>query len=102
MILGRPTNLWLGLVTAALGFCQVAIVSLNLLPNVDPAQIATVLGALGLLLGALITLVANQPPTLNAGDAYTVTTPSGYPNVEKVANTNLAPVAPVSEPLPPQ
>jgi hypothetical protein len=95
MILGRPTNLWLGLVTAALGFMQVAIVSLNLLPNVDPAQIATVLGALGLLLGALITLVANQPPTLNAGDPYVVATPSGTPNVEKVANTNVSAIPPI-------
>ena len=104
MIFGRPTNLWLGLVTATLGFAQVAIVSLDLLPGVSEAAIATTLGALGLLLGALIALVAGQPPTLNVGDAYNVTTPAGQPNVTKVANTNVTAIPPnagtVPEPKP--
>jgi len=94
MILGRPTNLWLGLVTATLGFAQIAITSLHLLPGVEPQSVATVLGALGLLLGALIALVAGQPPTLNVGDAYNVTTPAGEPNVTKVANTNVTAIPP--------
>jgi hypothetical protein len=92
MIFGRPTTLWLGLVTAGTAFAQVVIVTL--IPEANPAQVATILGALGLLLGALIALIANQPPTLNVGDKYVVTTPSGDPNVVKVANTNLQPVPP--------
>jgi hypothetical protein len=94
MILGRPTNLWLGLTTAALGFIQIAITSLHLLPDVEPQAIATTLGALGLLLGAAIALIAGQPPTLNVGDAYNVTTPTGQPNVTKVANTNVTAIPP--------
>jgi hypothetical protein len=78
MIFGRPVNLWLGLTTAALAFVQVTIVTV--LPDVDPTAVATVLGAAGLLLGAVITLVANQPPTVNSGDTVTVVTPKGQPN----------------------
>ena len=92
MIFGRPTTLWLGLVTAGSAFAQVVIVTL--IPEANPAQVATLLGALGLLLGALIALVANQPPTLNVGDKYVVATPTGAENVTKVANTNLTPVPP--------
>jgi hypothetical protein len=103
MILGRPTNLWLGLVTAALGFVQLAVVNLKLLPEVSPEALATTLGALGLLLGAAIALIAGQPPTLNVGDPYNVTTPAGQPNVTKVANTNVTPIPPnAGEPKPTQ
>ena len=92
MIFGRPPTLWLGLVTAGTAFAQVVIVTA--IPEANPAQVATILGALALLLGALIALIANQPPTLNVGDKYVVTTPSGDPNVTKVANTNTTPVPP--------
>ena len=79
MILGRPTNLWLGIVTSGLGFLQIAIVTL--IPTADPVSVATVLGALGLFLGAVISLVANQPPTVNEGSAINVVTPPGQDNV---------------------
>ena len=92
MIFGRPTTLWLGLVTAGSAFAQVLIVTL--VPEADPAQVATLLGAFGLLLGALIALVANQPPTLNVGDRYVVTHPDGQENVTKVANTNVTATPP--------
>ena len=92
MIFGRPTTLWLGLVTAGTAFAQVLIVTL--IPEANPAQVATILGAFGLLLGALIALVANQPPTLNVGDRYVVSTPTGTDNVTKVANTNVTAVPP--------
>lgn len=95
MILGRPTNLWLGLVTATLGFVQ--IVAINLLPDVDPTVIATVLGALGLLLGAAISLIANQPPTLSAGDTYHIVTPTGQPNYEATVAPPPAPTTPTVE-----
>ena len=78
MILGRPTNLWLGLVTAVLGFIQVALLSVR--PEIDPTQLGLVLGAAGLLLGAIIALIANQPPTLNTGDKVNVVTPAGEAN----------------------
>lgn len=80
MILGRPTNLWLGLVTAALGFIQVATIALR--PDIDPAQLATVLGAAGLFLGAAITLIANSAPVVNTGDTVKVVTPQGQENYE--------------------
>ncbi len=78
MILGRPTNLWLGLVTAALAFVQVAVITV--VPDVNAAAVATLLGSLGGLLGVIITLVANQPPTVNSGDTVNVVTPQGQPN----------------------
>ena len=93
MILGRPTNLWNGLVVAAVSL--VSIVVMQLLPNVDSEVVATIAAAVTLFLGSVIAIVANQPPTLAPGDSYTVTTPAGTPNVTKVANTNLSPIPPV-------
>ena len=46
-------------------------------------------------LGVFVAFIANQPPTLNPGDPYTVVTPSDQDNVTKVANTNMAPKPPV-------
>jgi hypothetical protein len=91
MIFGRPTNLWLALVTAALAFAQVLII--NLVPGVDAIAVATILGSLGGFLAVVITLVANQPPSINVGDPYTVVTPASLPNVEKVANAYPTPPA---------
>lgn len=85
MILGRPTNLWLGLVTATLAFVQVVIVTL--VPTIDPIAVATIIGSLGGLLAVVIALVANQPPTLNPGDAFHVTTPAGQPNATTIVAT---------------
>ncbi len=78
MILGRPINLWLGLVTAALAFAQVLIVTLR--PDLNPTTVATILGAFGGLLAVAIALVANQPPTVAQGDTVKVITPEGQPN----------------------
>lgn len=78
MILGRPTNLWNGLVVALLGFIQVSV--LAVVPDVDATQLGLVLGAAGLLLGAIIALVANQAPTVHEGTPITVVTPEGEPN----------------------
>ena len=93
MILGRPTNLWNGLVVAVIS--TASIISMQLFPDVDGEVIATTGAAITLLFGALIALVANQAPTLNPGDAYTVVTPADKPNVTKVANTNMTPQPPV-------
>jgi hypothetical protein len=92
MILGRPTNLWNGLVVAAVSL--VSIVVMQLAPDVDSEVVATIGAAVSLFLGTVIAIVANQPPTLNPGDQYNVVTPADQPNLEKVANTNMAPKAP--------
>lgn len=76
MILGRPTNLWLGLVTAATGFVSVTAVALG----ADPALVANIAGAGAGVLGALVALIAGQAPTINAGDTVKVVTPAGEPN----------------------
>lgn len=93
MILGRPTNLWLGLTGSLIAFLQVAIVTL--LPEVDPVSVATVLGALGLLLGAVVALVANQPPTVHQGSDIHIVTPPGQ------ANTTIQATVPPLEPTEP-
>ena len=95
MLLGRPVNQWVGLVSAAAAFVQILIVTLK--PDIDPVTVATVIGSLVAFLGVLIAFIAVQPPTLNAGDPYTVTTPTGQPNVSKVANTNVTATPPVSK-----
>lgn len=73
MILGRPTNLWLGLTTAVIAAVQVTLITLGY----DAVAVGTILGAAGAVVGALILLVANQPPTVNPGSQVNVTTPSG-------------------------
>ena len=77
MIWGRPTNLWLGFVTAFVGFASVTAVSVF---NADPTVVATLAGAGTGLLGALVVLVAGQPPTVKEGDTVNVQTPNGQPN----------------------
>jgi len=78
MIFGRPTNLWNGLVVAAVSL--VSIVVMQLLPDVDSEVVATIAAAVTLFLGSAIALVANGSPTVNPGDTITVTTPKGQPN----------------------
>lgn len=91
MIFGRPTNLWLGLVTAAVALLQGVAVSVFML---DATQVATVGALVTAFLGALIALVAGQAPVLKPGDPYTVLTPTGQENVSKIANTNVTPIPP--------
>ncbi len=93
MLFGRPTNQWVGLITAGAALVQVLVVTLA--PDVDPATVAIVIGAVTGFLGVLIAFIANQPPTLNPGDPYTVVTPSNEANVSKVANTNVTATPPV-------
>lgn len=76
MIFGRPTNLWLGLVTAVAGLVTSALI----VAGVDPEVVAQLVGPTVTVLGALIVLVANQPPTVKAGDDINVVTPAGQPN----------------------
>lgn len=84
MILGRPTNLWLGFATAAVGFAGVTAVTVF---KVDPTIVATLGGSATGLLGAGIALIAGQPPTLAFGDKYHVSTPNGQPDIERTVTT---------------
>lgn len=93
MILGRPVNLWNGLVVALVSL--VSIVVMQLLPDVDSEVVATIASASTLFFGSVIALVAVQPPTLNPGDQYNVATPAGQEDLSKVANTHMAPQPPV-------
>jgi hypothetical protein len=78
MILGRPTNLWNGLVVAAVSL--VSIVVMQLLPDVDSEVVATIAAAVTLFLGSAIALVSNGTPTVKPGDTVNVATPAGQEN----------------------
>lgn len=91
MILGRPTNLWTGLVTAALAVFQ--IIAVNVL-QWDPVTTATLLGAVGIFLGSAIALIANQPPTVNEGDKIHVVTPTDSPVPNTTINATIPPLEP--------
>ena len=80
MILGRPTNLWNGLVVAAVSL--VSIVVMQLVPDVDSEVVATIAAAVTLFLGAAIALVSNGVPTVKTGDPVNVATPAGEANYQ--------------------
>ena len=61
MILGRSTPQWLGLITAAGSLAQLLIV--QLVPDADPTVVATIVGAVGVFLGAFIAFLANTATT---------------------------------------
>jgi hypothetical protein len=84
MILGRPTNAWLGFTTALVGFVSVTAVAAF---HADPTIVATIGGSATALLGALVGLVAGQPPTLNPGDKFKTTTPEGQPTYVTTVST---------------
>ena len=83
MILGRPTNLWNGLVVAAVSL--VSIVVMQLMPDVDSEVVATIASATTLFLGSVIAVIANSTPTVNEGTVVRVVTPDGQPNRQVVA-----------------
>ena len=89
MILGRPSNLILGAFTAL--FNVVALVAGSSGHPIEPAIIA----AVNLAAGAVIAVIAYQPPTLNPGDTFNVTTPAGQPTYQ----TTVAP-PPAADPPP--
>jgi hypothetical protein len=94
MIAGRPTNLWLGVATAVVS----GLTFILLTAGVDPSVVAGVGAALTGLLGAVIALVAYQPPTLTAGDTYTIQTPKGQPNYEATVAPPPQATTPTPEP----
>lgn len=91
MILGRPTNLWLGAFTAVFG-----VVTLILAALVPPIVIpAVVVSGLTIAVGSLIGLVAYQPPTLTPGDTFITQTAKGQPNYSTTVETPPQPSTPV-------
>jgi multidrug transporter EmrE-like cation transporter len=98
MIFNRPQNLVLGAVAAIFN-----VVALILAANHTPIDPATYAG-INIALAAIITLIAYQPPTLNPGDTFHVTTAAGTPNVTTVVATPPAadaPPTPAPAPNPP-
>ena len=74
MILGRPSNLILGAFVALVNVVVLVLASQGL--KVDGETVA----AINIAAGAIIAVIANQPPTLNEGTQVTVITPAGQPN----------------------
>lgn len=78
MILGRPTNLVLGAITALFNVLVLVLAAL-----VPPITIpAPVVGAANLAIAALIAVIANQPPTVAAGSTVNVVQPGVTPNTQ--------------------
>lgn len=75
MIFNRPTNLILGAFTALFNVI-VLVASSQGSAFFTPEIVA----AVNIAFGALITLIAGQPPTVNTGDKVEVITPQGEPN----------------------
>ena len=90
MILGRPTNLWLA---AGSGLLNLGFLVASTLGYAAPE---TLVAGANLALAAVIALVAGQPPTLTAGDTYTIQTPKGQPNYS--ATVEEPPMATTPEP----
>lgn len=87
MIFGRPTNLWTGLITSVISLGAL----LALQSGVDPTAVAQFSAAFGLVAGAAVLLIANQPASIAEGSTYTVVTTGTADNVQKVANRNPTP-----------
>lgn len=75
MIFGRPTNLILGAFT---GVFNVIV----LVANAQGSAVFTpeIVAAVNIAAGALITLIAGQPPTVSQGDTVKVVTPGDEAN----------------------
>lgn len=83
MIFGRPANLIVG--TFQIVFGAVVVVLAALVPPIIIP--ALVVAAIGAAFGAIVALIANQPPTLNPGDTISVRTPAGQPNYQTTIAT---------------
>lgn len=78
MILGRPTNLILGAFTAVFNVLILVLRSQGTLID------AELVAAVNIAAAALITLIANQAPTVNAGATVNVVNPGNLPNTTAV------------------
>ena len=85
MILGRPINLILGAFTAL--FNVVILVLKSQGTEIDAALVA----AINIAFGAIVVLIANQPPTVNAGSTVNIVNPGAQPNTTAVVGSSLPP-----------
>lgn len=78
MFLGRPVNLWAGLISAAVATATTIIGATQTAEIAQ--QWAIILGAVGTFLGVAVAFLAGQPPTLSPGDTFRISTPTGQPD----------------------
>lgn len=78
MIFGRPTNLWLGLVSALSG----AVAATAIILGAPAEQVGILAGVWSAVIGACILIVAYLPPVVSPGDTVTVRTPTGEPDID--------------------
>ncbi len=91
MIWNRPTNLWLGALTATFNVIVIILASNNIeVPD-------GVVGAVNVAFLAVITLVAGQPPVVSPTDTVTVKTNNGH--TDKRVTFNEAGFA-ITHPIP--
>ncbi len=74
MIMGRPTNLFLSMVGGILN--ALVLVAAALHYYIDGAVVAAINGAFI----SVIAFVAWRPPTMNPGDTFFISTPTGQPS----------------------
>ncbi len=96
MLLGRPTNTWIGLIGSAVSLAITVIGATQ--PAAVAQEWAIILGAIGTFLGVLVAFLAGQSPTLSIGDAYNIATPKGQPNYTATVAAPPAPTTPVPDP----
>lgn len=89
MIFGRPPNLVLGAFTAVFNVFVLILAGNGV--AIEPGITA----AVNLAAGAVIAVIAYQPPTLNPGDAYKIVTPEGQPNYDATVAKPPASTKPV-------
>src|ERR1035437_6662466 len=87
MLFNRPANLILGAITAITG---VVFLSLSAAGIVIPVEL---IPSIGVAEGAIIAVVAYQPPTLNPGDTINVVTPAAQPNQVQTVAVSSTPKA---------
>jgi hypothetical protein len=93
MLWGRPPNLILGAFTAIFNVVVLVLGGSGI--HIDPGVTA----AVNLAAGAVITVIAYQPPTLSPGDTFKTATPAGQPSYETtVSQPPAADAAPVPTP----
>jgi hypothetical protein len=80
MIFGRPSNLVLGAITAIFNVVVVASHTVPGLENIGLILNDVLVSTVNLALGAVIALIANQPPSLSPGDTFTKVNPGATPN----------------------
>ena len=81
MIWGRPPNLILGAFAATFNVVVLVLAARGIV--IDPGITA----AVNIAAASIIAVVAYQPPTLNPGDTFKVSTPEGQPNATTIVAT---------------